>query len=83
MQQVFEGERFPNVVVTTDGTVLATWGRTRYVVRRSEDGGVSWGPEITVSDGIAGWGHGGSEDRCHPSIGHNTRQDEADTTYRP
>ena len=26
LQQVFANERFPNVVVTTQGTVLATWG---------------------------------------------------------
>ena len=26
MQQLFTGERMPNVVVATDGTVLATWG---------------------------------------------------------
>ena len=25
MQQVFEGERFPNIVVSMKGTVLATW----------------------------------------------------------
>ncbi len=50
VQEVFRGERFPNVVVATDGTVVATWGRNRYVVRRSEDGGESWGPEITVAD---------------------------------
>ena len=50
IQQVFSGERFPNVVVATDGTVLATWGRSSYLVRRSEDGGATWGPEITVAD---------------------------------
>jgi sialidase-1 len=50
IQQIFPGERFPNVVVTTDGTVLATWGNKSYRVRRSEDGGDSWGPEITVAE---------------------------------
>ena len=59
IQKIFFDERFPNVIVTTDGTVLATWGRSNYRVRRSEDGGATWGQEITVADGIPGWGHGG------------------------
>ncbi len=50
VQQVFSGERFPNMVVTTEGTVIATWGRNSYRVRRSQDGGETWGPEITVAE---------------------------------
>ncbi len=50
VQQVFTGERFPNVVVATDGSVIATWGSNSYQVRRSEDGGETWGPVITVAD---------------------------------
>ncbi len=50
IQPVFSDERFPNVVVATDGTVLATWGRSSYRVRRSQDGGATWGPEITVAE---------------------------------
>jgi len=57
MQQVFGGERYPNVVVATDGTVLATWGRTSLRVRRSEDGGDTWGDTITVG---RGWQAGGA-----------------------
>ncbi len=55
-QTIFTGERFPNVVVTTDGTVLAAWGgiardnRGRVRVRRSEDGGATWEPDITVAN---------------------------------
>ncbi|MEX0742127.1 MAG: sialidase family protein [Phycisphaeraceae bacterium] len=49
-QQVFTGERFPNIVVALDGTVLATWGNQSFRVRRSEDGGEKWGPEITVAE---------------------------------
>jgi len=49
---LFEGERFPNVVVATDGTVVASWGRNTLRVRRSEDGGKTWGPAITVGQGI-------------------------------
>ncbi len=56
MQQIFSGERFPNVVVATDGTILATWGRNNLQVRRSEDGGENWGEPITVGPGIQGGG---------------------------
>jgi len=56
-QQIYTGERFPNVIVAVDGTVLAAWGNKSYRVRRSEDGGVTWGPEITVADpGFQGGG---------------------------
>lgn len=50
VQEVFTGERFPNVVVAKDGSVIATWGSNSYQVRRSEDGGETWGPVITVAD---------------------------------
>ena len=49
MQQVFQGERFPNVVVGVDGTVLATWGSSSVRVRRSEDAGQTWGETITIA----------------------------------
>jgi len=49
MQQVFKTERFPNVAVAMDGTVLATFGRSSVRVRRSEDGGKSWGKDITIA----------------------------------
>ena len=52
VEDLFGDERFPNVVVTLDGTVLATWGKQRVRIRRSEDGGKSWSPEIFVSRGI-------------------------------
>ncbi len=48
-QQVFKNERFPNVTVAVDGTVLATWGNNSVRVRRSEDGGQTWGDEITIA----------------------------------
>ena len=54
MQQVFKGDRFPNAVVALDGTVLAVWNGVK--VRRSEDGGKTWGPEITVGKGFMGGG---------------------------
>ncbi|MEM7456307.1 MAG: PQQ-binding-like beta-propeller repeat protein [Planctomycetota bacterium] len=57
MKQVFKGERFPNVVVATDGTVIATWGSASIRARRSEDGGESWGDEIVIADpGFQGGG---------------------------
>jgi len=49
MQQVFKGERFPNIVVALDGTLLATWGSRSVRVRRSEDAGTTWGPEIVIA----------------------------------
>jgi sialidase-1 len=57
VQSLFQGGRFPNVVVTTEGTVLASWGRPEIRVRRSEDGGASWGSTITLAkSGIHGGG---------------------------
>lgn len=62
-EQLFEDERFPNVVVAMDGTVLATFGGTspasegHLKVRRSEDGGESWTPTDTIAAPIQ-W-HGG------------------------
>lgn len=56
VRKVFAGERFPNVAVAADGTVLATWGRDTVRVRRSEDGGATWGPEIPIGPGFHGGG---------------------------
>ncbi|MFW6279467.1 MAG: sialidase family protein [Planctomycetota bacterium] len=50
VQELFSDERFPNVVVSTEGTVIATWGKNTFRLRRSEDGGDTWGPEIEVAD---------------------------------
>ncbi len=54
MQQVYSGGRFPNVLVAVDGTVLALWNGVK--VRRSEDGGKTWGSEILVGKGFMGGG---------------------------
>lgn len=57
IQPVFEGGRFPNIVVTMKGTVLATYGSGHIRARRSEDGGKTWGKEITIAEsGIHGGG---------------------------
>ncbi len=50
VESLFVGGRFPNVVVATDGTVLATWGKDRFEVKRSEDGGRSWQQTMVVAD---------------------------------
>ena len=50
VQTIFEGGRFPNVVVAMDGSIIATWGSNTFQVKRSEDGGDKWGPVITVAD---------------------------------
>ena len=50
IQPVFKGERFGNIVVTMDGTILATWGSSHVRAKRSEDGGKTWGPEIVIAD---------------------------------
>lgn len=50
MTVLFQGERFPNVVVTTKGTVLALWGSKTVRCRRSEDGGKTWAEPITIAD---------------------------------
>lgn len=49
-QKIFDDERFPNIVVALDGTVIATWGSKKYRVRHSEDGGKTWGKEISISN---------------------------------
>ena len=57
IQPIFQGGRFPNVVVTIKGTILATWGNGHIRARRSEDGGKTWGDEITIAkSGIHGGG---------------------------
>ena len=47
--QVFRGERFPNIVVSMKGTLIATWGTRHVRAKRSEDGGKTWGPEIVIA----------------------------------
>jgi sialidase-1 len=57
MQQLFFGQRFPNVVVCQDGSVLATWGNDGVVARRSEDGGAHWSePTLIMEGGFQGGG---------------------------
>jgi sialidase-1 len=50
--QIFDSERLPNVVTATDGTIIAVCGWNNVRVRRSEDGGKTWGQEIFISTGL-------------------------------
>ena len=54
LKKIINGNRFPNVVVAVDGSVLAVWNGV--IVKRSEDGGDTWGPEISVGKGFMGGG---------------------------
>jgi sialidase-1 len=68
IQPVFEAGRLPNVVVTANGTVMVThgaydgknkeWWDKGVQVRRSEDGGKTWGEPIPVAN--PGWNAGGA-----------------------
>jgi sialidase-1 len=57
IQPLFMGGRFPNLAVTMKGTILATWGNGPIRSCRSEDGGQTWGDEVTIAkSGIHGGG---------------------------
>ena len=43
-KQLFFEERMPNVVVATDGSIIASFGKTKFMVKRSKDNGKSWEP---------------------------------------
>ena len=49
VQPLFPNERFGNVVVSMEGTIIATWGTSHVRARRSEDGGQTWGPDIVIA----------------------------------
>lgn len=51
---LYAQDRFPNVAVAADGSVLAFWNGVK--VRRSTDGGATWGPEVLVGRGFMGGG---------------------------
>lgn len=54
-QQLFTSDRFPNIVVAMDGTVIAAWNDG--LVRLSSDGGSTWGEPIKIADGFMGGGY--------------------------
>lgn len=51
---MFARDRFPNIVVALDGSVLAFFDGVK--LRRSTDGGATWGEEIPVGKGFMGGG---------------------------
>jgi len=53
VQDLFQSVRIPNIVVATDGTVLA-FANSGRLLRRSEDGGKNWSPVQTVGDDARG-----------------------------
>lgn len=53
MQEIFTGIRIPQVVVATDGTVLAFADSGRQF-RRSEDGGKTWSPVQPIGNEASG-----------------------------
>ncbi len=57
-QRLFDDQRYPNVVVTNKGTVVAIWGNSGVTIRRSEDGGKSWGKPINIAE--KGYNGGGA-----------------------
>lgn len=57
MSRVFSDQRFPNIVVTPAGTLVALFGSNGLRARRSEDAGITWGaPIVVTSTGISGGG---------------------------
>jgi sialidase-1 len=54
--RLFSSQRFPNVVVTKTGAVLAVWGQTTVQARRSADGGATWSAAVNIRAGIHGGG---------------------------
>ena len=52
--QVHKGGRFPNIVVAKDGSLLAVW--TGVKLKRSTDGGKTWGEDIQIGKGFMGGG---------------------------
>lgn len=46
---LYDDERFPNVVVAKDGSIVTSWGSDDFRIRRSEDGGITWSPAATIA----------------------------------
>jgi len=51
-EKIFRGQRLPNMLVATDGTLLAVWGWEKVWVRRSEDAGRAWSEPVELCKGI-------------------------------
>ena len=55
-KNIFDTQRFPNIVTTPDGAVLATWGATELIALRSTDGGASWQSPVPIGPGLQAGG---------------------------
>lgn len=60
-KKVFDSSQYrgqhPNVVVAKNGSVITTFGRDRYQISRSDDGGETWSPiEVLADPGFQGGG---------------------------
>ncbi|MFW5681992.1 MAG: exo-alpha-sialidase [Phycisphaeraceae bacterium] len=55
-QDIFDAGRFPNLTVSREGHVVATWGDTELVSRRSTDGGAAWEPPVAIGPGLQAGG---------------------------
>ncbi len=53
MQDLYEDTRIPNITVAVDGTVMA-FGNSGRTLRRSGDGGKTWGEPVRVGEGANG-----------------------------
>lgn len=49
IQNLYADERYPNIVVSKKGTLIATWGNKHIRARRSTDAGLTWSPDITIA----------------------------------
>ena len=49
-QKLFSSERFPNLIITKKGTLIAVWGSSKVIAKRSINGGKSWGNEIVIAN---------------------------------
>ena len=57
IESIFANQRFPNLGIALDGTIIATAGSESVVARLSKDGGETWGSQITIAkNGIHGGG---------------------------
>ena len=50
VKPLFNEIRHPNIVVTLKGTVLATLGDKKLLIRRSENGGITWEKETIIAE---------------------------------
>ena len=55
-QKLFVGERFPNIVISNKGNIIASWGKKNVVIRKSLDSGKTYQEKKIITPGIHGGG---------------------------